>query len=137
MTEYEKLLKLEEAYPDYTTHEYLVCYRSCPSEVGDALSNGLGAMVCKDDASIDSMTWNAMYYEKDFNAAFKVIGVKCHSALKSKEKRLTALFRHGATWRDADGWNYFLRDDGLFWLGVTNDTFELANRITDDFILVQ
>ena len=139
MTEYEKLLKLEEAYPDYTQHEYLVCRRFSHSEVGDALSDYLrnGATVCKDDAALTDDRWNRTYTQEEFNAGFKVVGIKCHSALKSHEKRLTALFRHGATWRDADGWRWSAREDGLFENGICGVVYELANRISEDFILVQ
>ena len=132
MTEYEKLLKLEEAYPDYGEYQYLVCRRFVHSEVGDALSDYMrnGATVCKDDAPLTDTAWNRTYTVDEFNSSFKVIGVQ-HG-----DTKMVALFLHGKTWKDADGWNYSPSADGLFSNGHLGVVYEQNKTLSDSFVLV-
>ena len=121
-------------YPDYGEYQYTVCRRMVNDGGGDALTDSLrnGATVCKEDAALTDTIWNRTYTVYEFNANFKVSG------LRHGEETYTLLTqRHNGSWYDAEGWRYSANGDGTFKKGITGDVYEVESVLADDLVLVR
>ena len=57
--------------------------------------------------------------------------------LAEEQESIVTLKRTGATWRDAEGWNYGVDNDGLFHKMITGDIFELVKVLGENLVLVR